>query len=56
MSLNDFRKQANFPTDLKAAVLSYPAAKVEAHPEGFLFRASLPPIPKTQVLTDKPLK
>jgi hypothetical protein len=52
--LKEFKHK--FPLDLKAAKLSYPAAQVEAHAEGFLFRASLPPIPKTQVLIDKPLK
>jgi len=56
MSLNDFKKKANFPADLKAAYLSYPAARVEEHAEGFLFRDSLPPIPKTKVLLDKTLK
>jgi hypothetical protein len=53
-TLKDFKYK--FPFDLKAAKLSYPAAQVEAHPEGFLFRESLPPIPKTQVLIDKSLK
>ena len=52
--LKEFKHK--FPLDLKAAKLSYPAAQVEAHAEGFLFRASLPPIPKTQVRIDKPLK
>ena len=50
MSLNDFKKKANFPSDLKAAYLSYPAARIEEHAEGFLFRDSLPPIPKIQVV------
>ena len=39
-----------FPQDLKAAYLSYPAARIEEHAEGFLFRESLPPIPKIQVV------
>ena len=47
------RFKEHFRQDLKAAVLSYPAAQVEEHSEGFLFRSSLPPIPKTQVLVDK---
>jgi hypothetical protein len=50
------RFKEHFRQDLKAAVLSYPAAQVEEHGEGFLFRYSLPPIPKTQVLLDKPLE
>src|SRR5262245_50026480 len=50
------RFKEHFRQDLKAAVLSYPAAQVEEHGEGFLFYASLPPIPKTQVLVDKLLE
>jgi hypothetical protein len=53
-TLKEFKR--NLPNDLKAALLSYPAAQVEKHTEGFLFRASLPPIPKTQVFMDKSLK
>ena len=52
---SDLKKfKQNFPHDMKSALLSYCGAQVEAHAEGFLFRASLPPIPKTQVLIDKP--
>jgi hypothetical protein len=36
-----------FPQYLSAAHLSYTAAKIEQHPEGFLFRASPPPVPRT---------
>jgi len=36
-----------FPTDLKAAWLSYPDARIEEHAEGYIFKASPPPIPKT---------
>jgi len=40
----------NFPTDLTAARASYPDARIEEHEEGYLFCASLPPIPKTKSL------
>jgi hypothetical protein len=36
-----------FPQYLSAAHLSYTTAKIEQHPEGFIFRASPPPIPRT---------
>jgi Plasmid encoded RepA protein len=38
-----------FPKDLLAARTSYPEARMEAHEEGYLFRASSPPVPKTQL-------
>ena len=40
----------DFPADLLAARTCYPDAKIEEHPEGYLFKRSLPPIPKTQIL------
>lgn len=40
----------NFPHDIRAARLAYPDARIEAHKEGYLFRASPPPVPKTQIL------
>ena len=40
----------NFPKDLIAARLAYPDARIEEHKDGFLFRASLPPVPKTKLL------
>jgi Plasmid encoded RepA protein len=40
----------DFPADLLAARTCYPDAKIEEHPEGYLFKASLPLIPKTQIL------
>jgi hypothetical protein len=40
----------DFPADLLAARTCYPDAKIEEHPEGYFFKASLPPIPKTQIL------
>jgi hypothetical protein len=40
----------NFPNDIRAARLSYPDARIEAHKEGYLFRKSPPPVPKTQIL------
>jgi hypothetical protein len=39
-----------FPKDLIAARLAYPDARMEEHKDGFLFRASLPPVPKTKLL------
>jgi hypothetical protein len=38
-----------FPKDLMAARLAYPDARIEKHREGYLFRASPPPVPKTQI-------
>jgi Plasmid encoded RepA protein len=38
----------NFPQDLLAARLSYPDARMEEHKEGFLFKASAPPVPRTK--------
>jgi hypothetical protein len=40
----------DFPADLLAARTCYPDARIEEHPEGYLFKRSLPPIPKTQIL------
>ncbi len=37
-----------FPEELTAARIAYPDARVELQKEGALFRASLPPIPKTK--------
>jgi hypothetical protein len=44
-----------FPADLMAARTCYPDAKIEEHPEGYLFKNSSPPVPKTQVFIPKPL-
>lgn len=44
----------NFPNDLTAARVAYHDARIEEHEEGYLFRASLPPIPKTKLLVHKP--
>jgi hypothetical protein len=38
-----------FPNDLMAARLAYPDTRIEAHKEGYLFRASPPPVPKTHI-------
>jgi hypothetical protein len=35
-----------FPQDLMAARMSYSAARIEETEEGFIFRASPPPIPR----------
>ena len=43
----------NFPADLAAARASYPEARIEEHGEGYLFRNSTPPIPKTKVIVKK---
>jgi Plasmid encoded RepA protein len=48
LTLKDFRKV--FPRDLKAAHMSYTSAKIEEAEEGFIFRHSLPPIPKTMAV------
>jgi hypothetical protein len=40
----------DFPTDLTAALTSYPDARLERHKEGYLFHASPPPIPKTKLI------
>jgi hypothetical protein len=45
-SKKEFKRK--FPVDLAAAKCSYPNARVEVHKEGYLFRASPPPVPKTQ--------
>jgi hypothetical protein len=47
-TMKDFKYK--FVQDLKAAQLSYPDARVEQHRDGYLFRASSPPVPKTQLL------
>ena len=38
-----------FPKDLMAARLAYPDTRIDAHKDGYLFRASPPPVPKTQI-------
>jgi hypothetical protein len=48
LNIYDFKK--NFPKDLIAARLAYPDARMEEHKDGFLFRASHPPVPKTKLL------
>jgi hypothetical protein len=48
LNIYDFKK--NFPKDLIAARLAYPDARMEEHKDGFLFRASLPPVPKTKLI------
>jgi hypothetical protein len=40
----------DFPKDLIAARIAYPDARIEEHKDGFLFRASHPPVPKTKLL------
>ena len=45
------RFKLTFKDDLAAARTSYPEARVEEHKEGFLFSASLPPVPKTKLVS-----
>jgi hypothetical protein len=45
--MKEFKRK--FPADLTAARVSYPEARIEPHEEGYLFRNSPPPVPKTQV-------
>jgi hypothetical protein len=47
-TMKEFKRK--FPADLRAARMSYPEARIEEHKEGYLFRASPPPVPKTQIL------
>ena len=47
LGLKDFRKR--FPHHLRAAHLSYPDARIDQHSEGYMFRASPPPVPRTLV-------
>jgi hypothetical protein len=47
LALKDFRKR--FPQHLRAAHMSYPDAKIEQHAEGYVFRASQPPVPRILV-------
>ena len=46
-TLKEFKRL--FPEDIIAARVSYPEARVEEETEGFRFRYSLPPIPKTRL-------
>jgi Plasmid encoded RepA protein len=47
-TMKEFKRK--FPADLRAARTSYPEARIEEHAEGYLLRASPPPVPKTQIL------
>ena len=53
-TLKEFKRL--FPEDIVAARVSYPEARVEEEAEGFRFRRSLPPIPKTRLLVTSPKK
>jgi hypothetical protein len=44
------RFKETFRIDLTAARVAYPDAKMEEYKDGFIFRASRPPIPKTKLL------
>ena len=47
-TLKEFKRK--FPVDLTAARIAYQDARIDEHEEGYLFRASLPPIPKRNFL------
>ncbi len=51
-TLKEFKRK--FPADLIAARVAYHDARIDKHEEGYLFRASLPPIPKTKLFVHKP--
>jgi hypothetical protein len=53
-TLKEFKRK--FPVDLTAARIAYQDARIDEHEEGYLFRASLPPIPKTKLLVHKPVR
>ena len=53
-TLKEFKRL--FPEDIVAARVSYPEARVEEEAEGFRFRLSLPPIPKTRLFVTLPPK
>jgi Plasmid encoded RepA protein len=43
----------DFPANLRAAQTCYPDARIEEHPEGYLFKASPPPVPKAQIFVPR---
>ncbi len=43
-----------FPADLLAAKTAYPDANMEEHKDGYIFKSSPPPIPKTRIPVQKP--
>jgi hypothetical protein len=53
-ALKEFKRK--FPKDLKAAWTSYPSAHIEEEADGFRFRYSPPPIPKTKIFLGPPGK
>jgi hypothetical protein len=50
-TMKEFKRK--FPADLAAARTCYQDARIEKHPEGYLFRWSPPPVPKTQILVPR---
>jgi hypothetical protein len=44
------RFKETFRNDLTAARVAYPDAKMEEYEDGFIFRASAPPVPKTKIV------
>jgi len=53
LSLKHFK--VKFPKDLLAAKTAYPELRIEGHPEGYIFRQSPPPVPRTQIAVPNPL-
>lgn len=49
--MKEFKRK--FPQDLQAALTAYPDARVEAQADGYLFKASPPPVPKLSVMMPK---
>jgi hypothetical protein len=49
--MKEFKRK--FPADLRAAHTSYPEAGIETRAEGYLFKASPPPVPRTQIRVHK---
>lgn len=47
-TMKEFKRK--FPKDLAAAQTAYPASRIEEHAEGYLFKQSPPPIPKTRIV------
>lgn len=51
--MKEFKRK--FPQDLLAALSAYPGANVEENPEGYLFKASPPPVPRLSVVVPRSL-
>jgi len=49
-----YKFKEKFPADLLAAKTAYPDANMEEHKDGYIFKASPPPISKTKIPVQKP--